>query len=176
MLCPLNFLVLSFGLRRSICCRHATSQLCVTNFVGQSTSWKANDSCSLIAISLSFSYVICYLCTSADMQIWHKPPQMKFYSTSIHALSSFFSPHYDKWLITVTSQNRYVAVLQKTRCFWCFKVCRWARCFRNLGGAGRWGTTLRSGRSRVRFPMVLLEFFIDVSLPPALWSWGRVSL
>ena len=31
------------------------------------------------------------------------------------------------------------------------------------------GTELQAGRSRVRFPMVSLEFFIDIILPAALW-------
>jgi hypothetical protein len=33
-----------------------------------------------------------------------------------------------------------------------------------------WGTALQVGRSRVRFPMVPLEFSIDIILPTALWS------
>ena len=33
----------------------------------------------------------------------------------------------------------------------------------------RKGTALQVGRSRVRFPMVSLEFFIDIFLPAALW-------
>ena len=38
-----------------------------------------------------------------------------------------------------------------------FEYCVGAR-----GGAVGWGTALLAGRSRVRFPMVSLEFFIDI--------------
>ena len=44
------------------------------------------------------------------------------------------------------------------------------------GGAVGWGTALQTGRSRVRFPMVSLEFFIDIVLPAAFWPWGRLNL
>jgi hypothetical protein len=39
-----------------------------------------------------------------------------------------------------------------------------------------WGTMLLAGRSRVRFPIRLLDFSIDVILPAALWPWGPLSL
>ena len=145
-------------------------------FVSLCTSREAKDRWSLITISLPFSYVISYFCTPADKQKWHKALHMKFCSPSIHDPSAFLSSPYAKPMITVTSEKRYVTELQKTRCFCCFKVCRWARCFRRSGDAIGWGTTLQTGRSWVRFPMMSLEFFIDISLPPALWSWGRVSL
>jgi hypothetical protein len=45
-----------------------------------------------------------------------------------------------------------------------------------LGNAVGWDTALQAGRSQVRFPMVLLDFFIDIILPAALWHWGRLSL
>jgi hypothetical protein len=44
------------------------------------------------------------------------------------------------------------------------------------GGVVGWGTALQVGRPRVRFPIVSLEFFIDIILSVALWSWGRLSL
>ena len=44
------------------------------------------------------------------------------------------------------------------------------------GGAVGSGTALQAGRSRVRFPMVQLEFFIDIIPPASRWFWGRLSL
>jgi hypothetical protein len=38
-----------------------------------------------------------------------------------------------------------------------------------------WITALHAGRSRVRFPMVSLKFFIDIILPVSLRSWGWLS-
>jgi len=43
-------------------------------------------------------------------------------------------------------------------------------------GAVCWDTALQTGRSRVRFPMFSLKFFIDIILPAALWPWGWLSL
>ena len=36
------------------------------------------------------------------------------------------------------------------------------------GGAAGWGNALQAGRSRVRFPIVSLQFFVDIILPDAL--------
>ena len=44
------------------------------------------------------------------------------------------------------------------------------------GGAVGWGTALQVGRSLVRFPMVSVEFFIEIILPITLWPWGWLSL
>jgi len=44
------------------------------------------------------------------------------------------------------------------------------------GGAVGWVTALQARRTRVRFPMVSLEFFIDIIHPSALWPWNRLSL
>ena len=44
------------------------------------------------------------------------------------------------------------------------------------GGAVGWGISLQAGRSWVRFPMVSMEFFIDIILPSALLPWDWLSL
>jgi hypothetical protein len=37
-----------------------------------------------------------------------------------------------------------------------------------------WGTMLQAGTSR--FPMKSLDFSVDLTLPAALWPWGRLGL
>jgi hypothetical protein len=37
-------------------------------------------------------------------------------------------------------------------------------------------TALQAGRSQVWYPIVSLEFFIDIILPVTLWPWGLLSL
>jgi hypothetical protein len=39
-----------------------------------------------------------------------------------------------------------------------------------------WGTMLKAGRSRIRFPTRSFDFSIDLVLPATLWPWGRLSL
>jgi len=38
-----------------------------------------------------------------------------------------------------------------------------------------WGTVLQAGRSQVRFPILSLEFLIDIILPVALWVLGSTQ-
>ena len=67
-------------------------------------------------------------------------------------------------------------------CF-CFRILNSETKFKTIlilsgarGGAVGWGTALQVGRSRVRFRMVSLEFFIYIILPAALWPWDWLSL
>jgi hypothetical protein len=43
-------------------------------------------------------------------------------------------------------------------------------------GAVSLGTEVQAGTLRVRFPMVSLEFFIDIIVSFALWPWVQLSL
>jgi hypothetical protein len=44
------------------------------------------------------------------------------------------------------------------------------------GGTIGSGTVLQTGRSWVWFPLVSVEFFIDIILPATIEPWGRLSL
>jgi hypothetical protein len=51
-----------------------------------------------------------------------------------------------------------------------FKYCTYLR------GAVGCGNAPQTGRPQGRFPMVSLEFFIDIILSATLWPWGLLSL
>jgi len=65
-------------------------------------------------------------------------------------------------------------------CSFCVRTCIYSYISSIIagarGGAVGWGTALQVGRPQVRFPMVSLEFFIDIIIPGALWPWGWLSL
>jgi hypothetical protein len=44
------------------------------------------------------------------------------------------------------------------------------------GSVGGWDTMPQTGRSRVRFPKMSLDFWIYLILSAAIWPWGRLSL
>jgi hypothetical protein len=50
------------------------------------------------------------------------------------------------------------------------------RKIREIGAAVAQLVTLQTGRSRVRFPIMSVEFFIGIILSVVLWHWGVLSL
>jgi hypothetical protein len=60
-----------------------------------------------------------------------------------------------------------------------FFLCHIFETYNNMGvrgGVFDWGTALQAERSRIRFPMLSLAFFIYLILPVALGHWGPLSL
>ena len=102
MPCPLNFLLLSFGVWRSIYCHHATSRLGVTNFVDQSTSWEANDRWSLIDF-FTFMWPCIVTCDRAP---WHVTVHRDMWPCIVTCdrASWHVTVHRDKFLCNKTKQ------------------------------------------------------------------------
>jgi hypothetical protein len=97
----------------------------------------------------------------------------------------------DSQLSTYATQHPRTANTSNTRVTWLITLGRggrgnrlwilWTSIYVGVklgarGGAVGWGTAPQAGRSRVQFQMVSLEFFIDITLPAALWPWGTHSL
>ena len=69
----------------------------------------------------------------------------------LYQCHQYFSFEYATALSTTDFNIKKLYILPTT-----IRVC---------GGAVRWGTALQAGRSRVLFPMMPFEFFIDIILP-----------
>ena len=108
---------------------------------------------------------------------------------SVHTLwrraeSFMFLPGIEPWFLNWPSHSIVTVHLYHHSCF-----CPWNEfqffmplfvfsCYFLSGahsGAVGGGPALQAGRLLVWFPMVSLEFFIDIILPAALWLWVRLS-
>jgi hypothetical protein len=119
----------------------------------------------------------------------------ELFSTSLVCHWTSFGMRGLRVCIKKDSNFIWVVLIRQHSCFECGNECRvmflsnasnetqvaqfsTLYCLRYLGARGSaagWGTALQTGRSRVWFPMVSLEFFIDIILPAVLWPWGRLS-
>jgi hypothetical protein len=72
------------------------------------------------------------------------------------------------WVLSTTAMSTSSVAL-KGCCRWRVIKCKNSLCMLRwghaVGGAVGWGTALQASRSRARFPIVSLEFFIDINLP-----------
>jgi hypothetical protein len=97
----------------------------------------------------------------ADMQLGHRNTHFGFAPTTAYEKYSsedciIITGHAVNYLYeNIHDICNYIT--EHTRCVWGHAV-----------GAVGLRTALKAGRSRVRFPMVSLEFFIDIILPAAL--------
>jgi len=95
-----------------------------------------------------------------------------FYITRFHTnltlqiTTNLYIKHYSAVVTLLTNWSIFICII--------FNVYHHIK--RARGGAVGWGAALQIGRSRVRFPMVSLKFFIYIILPAALWPWGWLSL
>jgi hypothetical protein len=60
-------------------------------------------------------------------------------------------------------------------CWKYYNICRWQTILAEIL-TGKEAPELTAARSQLRFPMVSLQFFIDIILPAAIWPWDRLSL
>jgi len=81
----------------------------------------------------------------------------------------------DEWIYMKFQTGDFEAKFVSTLIFWLKSDRNNARRRGLRGDVFGWGTAL-SRKVAFHFPIVSLEYFIDIILPTVLWSWDRFSL
>jgi hypothetical protein len=107
---------------------------------------------------------------------WAVQPLASRYTDS--TIPAKIAPTYNLFIILL--QNPVLGCEVSVPALWNVTLQRLCLLYSHIGARwwwrSGWGTALQTGRSRIRFPMVSLEFFIYIILPAALWPCGRFSL
>ena len=115
---------------------------------------KEDSSCLLISSFCMYSLS----CTSFIIMAWWWP------SLGLKPVAVNKHIHKNVLVVTADSCRSLDLIVKAITLEFTSLITIWRR-----GGAVGWGSVLQAERSRVRFPMVSLEFFIDIILPAALW-------
>ena len=161
----LKFIRLGIGASNVFCKRRVTSRL------SQLT----------VRYFLNKDFVYCLVCLVIGITIWFISFLYADLLTPFHNFHQNVTKMHTVCLVFFRIQHEPLCFTNVTQL-----TLTWSR-FRlfflmttvSLGARGRavgWGTALQARRSRVRFPMVSLEFFIDINLSVALWPWDWLKL
>jgi hypothetical protein len=100
-----------------------------------------------------------------------------FYITMRHTLNRYSSASITCGCCTIVQQSDWVWLEWKALFMLLLSNGNRMLLSGMSGGVHWWtGTALQAGTLGVRFPMVSLEFFVDINLSEALWLLGRLSL
>jgi len=96
-------------------------------------------------------------------------------SRLLHITPQHYGKHNRQWVSDVHSSSHIYFAINHWKCnVWTHKQGESAVTYEYLYHPG--GTALQVVRSWFRFPMVSLEFSVDIILLAALWFWGRTGL
>ena len=114
----------------------------------------------------------CYQAAQSQGKPTLEYPEINLVFPITNIFSSKFLTRQTLWLKSI-SCHPPIGSKNFRRSYICFSYLHMVQA---CGGTVGWGTVLQAGRSQIRFPMVSLEFFIDIILLATLWPWGWLRL